>query len=141
MSSGCDHAEVHLPGTGAENDAASVAEALRTTLGEKVNAPGVRAIEAVLAMQLGSTSQADVLKRYKTSKDSFRRYRDLMAKLARFDERSFAGSAVAEPSVGQPTSRAMSAEAVSSRARPLLSTQWLAAHVPECERGAGGVGV
>ena len=130
MSSGCDHAEVHLPGTGAENDAASVAEALRTTLGEKVNAPGVRAIEAVLAMQLGSTSQADVLKRYKTSKDSFRRYRDLMAKLARFDERSFAGSAVAEPSVGQPTSRAMSAEAVSSRARPLLSPQWLAAHVP-----------
>ena len=134
MSSGCDHAEVHLPGTGAENDAASVAEALRTILGEKVNAPGVRAIEAVLAMQLGSTSQADVLKRYKTSKDSFRRYRDLMAKLARFDERSFAGSAVAEPSVGQPTSRAMSAEAVSSRARPLLSPQWLAAHVPNVRK-------
>ena len=63
-------------------DAEQLAEAIRDQLGEKVNAPGLRALKAVLALQSDcSLSQADVTKNFKTSKDSIRKYRVLLGKI------------------------------------------------------------
>ena len=63
-------------------DAELLAEAIRDQLGEKVNAPGLRALKAVLALQSdASLLQADVTKTFKTSKDSIRKYRELLVKL------------------------------------------------------------
>ena len=49
-------------------DAEVLAEAIRDKLGEKVNAPGLRALKAVLALQSdASLLQADVTKTFKTT--------------------------------------------------------------------------
>ena len=53
----------HQPG-----DAEVLAEAIRDQLGEKVNAPGLRALKAVLTLQSDtSLLQADVTKTFKTT--------------------------------------------------------------------------
>ena len=107
-------------------DAESVAEAIRLQLGEKVNAPGVRALEAVIALQSdASLMQANIMKSFKTSKDSIRKYRDLLLQLDRVASPVEASLhlvdvATSEPGVARAT----------ISARPLLSQDWLASHLP-----------
>ena len=87
-------------------DAELLAKAIRDLLGEKVNAPGLRALKAVLALQSdASLLQADVTKTFKTSKDSIRKYRELLVKLTptsllatkRLMASSMSGSQVLQP--------------------------------------------
>jgi hypothetical protein len=105
-------------------DAELLAEAIRDQLGEKVNAPGLRALKAVLALQSdASLLQADVTKTFKTSKDSIRKYRELLTKLTPTispgDEASHGIIDVRQPGAVAACS-----------SRPLLSQDWLASHLP-----------
>ena len=103
-------------------DAEVLAEAIRDKLGEKVNAPGLRALKAVLALQSdASLLQADVTKTFKTSKDSIRRYRDLVAQLPPLSD--------ATAAIG-----GMTIVVAAAAARPLLSQDWLSAHLPNVQQ-------
>ena len=109
-------------------DAELLAEAIRDQLGEKVNAPGLRALKAVLALQSdASLLQADVTKTFKTSKDSIRKYRDLLGKL------DSVASLNAEASLHLvATGEAGTAAAIS--ARPLLTRDWLSLNMPRVQQ-------
>ena len=59
-----------------------LADAIREQLSEKVNKPGEIAIKAVLAMRDDtSLKQKEAMKRFRTSKDSIRKYAGLLLKL------------------------------------------------------------
>ena len=83
------NAASHLRGGGGDDEyqmeqhALLVAQRIRSELGEKVNKPGLAAIKAVLLMRRkDSITQRDVMKRFPTTKDSLRKYRALIGKLA-----------------------------------------------------------
>ena len=103
-----------------------LAEAIRVQLSEKVNAPGLRALKAVLALQSdASLLQADVTKTFKTSKDSIRKYRELLRKL---DPVAFPHAEASLHLVA--TSECEPGTAAAFSARPLLRRDWLASHLP-----------
>lgn len=77
----CAH---HLRGGGSDTESAlaarvvSIADAIQRQLGEIVNKPGMKAIEAVLLMSMGAKSQKDVIAQVGTSKPSFLKYKPLV---------------------------------------------------------------
>ena len=78
-----------------------------------------------------SCKQADVTKTFKTSKDSIRKYRELLVKLtptiSAGDEASHGIIDVRQPGV-----------AAACSSRPLLSQDWIASHLPSVRRVARG---
>ena len=101
--------------------AEQVASAIRSQLRERVSAPGLRAIKAVLLMADDSSlTQADVLGPCKTSKDSIRKYRELMGKLD-VDFTSGERPEALEIPLAQPA----------AQLSPLLTPAWLAEHAPQ----------
>ena len=121
-------------------DTDAIIEAIRTELGEKVNAPGRRALQAVLALRRNSSmSQADAAKTFKTSKDSIRKYSDFVAKLAPQNDVADTvapAAGIVAASLGTISNTAsvlvLAAEA-STCGRPLLSRDWLAHHMPSVQ--------
>ena len=101
-------------GVDADQRVEAVAGAICATLEETVNAPGRRAIRAVLAMQDdASLLQGDVQKTFATSAVSIRRYRALMARLPTVDTGTVSASS-AFASRAPNTSATLSSAAVAS---------------------------
>ena len=72
----------HLQGGGSDSAlaarAVSIADAIQRQLGEIVNKPGLKAIEAVLLMSMGAKKQKEVIAQVGTSKPSFQKYKPLV---------------------------------------------------------------